>query len=229
MSTGAKANKLAAYSAKDEREKGPTMGSYYNSGTSYSAEDLKELSKNARSLGGGGSGGSGPKPASMPSGGALGGVDVLPKKRRKEEPDATGGVKMKGLPLAQRVTPVKKEESEDEEAGPSLVRGRAGTNRSAADDLKSVLQGASSDADATTAVPSDDQIARLKARREQARKMGVGTGGNLSKEFIPLENSVEEQNNSKSRVVRESMEDEEDMMVCVCVCVGVCVCVYVCV
>ena len=182
-----------SFSKKEEREKGPAMGSYYNSGTSYSAEDLKELSKNARSLGGGGLG---HKPAPTPSGGASSG-DALPRKRKKDEPDVTGGVKMKGLPLAPR-HPVKKEEPEDE-AVPSLVRGTAfvHANKEAADELKAVLNAASSDGDGLI-VPSKDQIERLKARREQARKMGVGTQGNMAKEFIPLEGSVEEQNNSKA-------------------------------
>ena len=31
--------------------------------------------------------------------------------------------------------------------------------------------------------------------------MGVGAGGSMSKEFIPLEGSMEEQTNSKSRLV----------------------------
>jgi len=178
------------------------MGSYYNSGTSYSAEDLKELSKNARSIGGGSG-----QPAS--GAGMPGAGEAVPKKRKKEEPDVT--VRMKGLPLAHTV---KSEEPEEEEEVPSLVRGHrpGGANKVAADDLKSVMQAATSSGDGMV-VPSDDQIARLKARREQARKLGAGTGGNMAKEFIPLENSMEEQSNSKSRLVRESVDDEEDMMV----------------
>ena len=197
-SAGAKAGGLE-FAKKDERAKGAAMGSYYNSGTSYTAEDLQELSKNARSF-------SGAKPA--PGGGAPGG-EAPAKRRKQDEPDVT--VKMKGLPLAPRA--VKAEEPEEEEAVPSLVRGHrsAGANKSAAEDLKSLLQGTAEDGGVI--VPSDDQIARLKARREQARKMGAGTGGSMEKGFIPLEGSMEEQGNSKSRLVRENIEDEEDMMV----------------
>jgi len=191
-SAGAETGALE-FAKKDERSKGPAMGSYYNSGTSYSAEDLKELSKNARSFAGAPS-----KPASAPGAGAPG-SDAPAKRRKQDEPDVT--VKMKGLPLAPRA--VKAEEPEEESAVPSLVRGHR-SNKSAAEDLKSVLQSATGD-DGGLMVPSDDQIARLKARREQARKMGAGTGGSMEKGFIPLEGSMEEQ---------------------VCVRASACVCVY---
>jgi len=170
------------FAKKDERSKGPAMGSYYNSGTSYSAEDLKELSKNARSF----AGAPGTKPANAPGAGAPG-SDAPAKRRKQDEQDVT--VKMKGLPLAPRA--VKAEEPEEEAAVPSLVRGHR-SNKSAAEDIKSMLQSATGD-DGGLMVPSDDQIARLKARREQARKMGAGTGGSMEKGFIPLEGSMEEQ------------------------------------
>ena len=45
-------------------------------------------------------------------------------------------------------------------------------------------------------IPSEELIQRAKARREQARKFGMGagagTGGRLAPEFIPLEDSVDE-------------------------------------
>ena len=43
-----------SFAKASQREKEPAMSSYYNSGISYSADDLKELSKNARNLGGSG-------------------------------------------------------------------------------------------------------------------------------------------------------------------------------
>ena len=199
-----------SFAKASQREKEPAMSSYYNSGISYSADDLKELSKNARNFGG--SGGK--------DGAADGGAEATQeagemkvKKRRTDDPEAPV-VRMKGLPLA---APVKREQAHvagDEDAGAAaaaaaaLVRGpQGGANKEAAASIKEGLLARGGVKDGEFTAPSEAEITRLKARREQARKMGGGSGGSLAKEFIPLEGGVEEQ-----------------VCVCVCVCVRACDC-----
>ena len=185
-----------SFAKASQREKEPAMSSYYNSGISYSADDLKELSKNARNFGG--SGGK--------DGAAGGGAEATQeagemkvKKRRTDDPEAPV-VRMKGLPLA---APVKREQAHvagDEDAGAAaaaaaaLVRGpQGGANKEAAASIKEGLLARGGVKDGEFTAPSEAEITRLKARREQARKMGGGSGGSLAKEFIPLEGGVEEQ------------------------------------
>ena len=53
-------------------------------------------------------------------------------------------------------------------------------------------------------IPSKEQIERLKARREQARKMGAAAGpaaqGKGAKEFIPIAGDEDERKHAHSRV-----------------------------
>ena len=86
----------------------------------------------------------------------------------------------------------------DEEDGADRPRLRiVEENRRAAAQLRDDLAAAAAAGSATGgAIPSDEQIQRLKARREQARKFGMGAGpgpgGRLAREFIPLEQSVDD-------------------------------------
>ena len=89
------------------------------------------------------------------------------RKRKQDAPDVT--VKMKGLPLAPKI----KTESvngvegggEEEESVPVQML-RNSCNKAAAGDIKLALAGS-----ADFVAPSADDIARLKARREQARRL----------------------------------------------------------
>ena len=114
------------------------QSAYASAGGSYSAAELAELSKNARSF-------KGPIVTPMPGAGAGAGVGALDgldiKRERKSKREALGGeaVRMKPLQI-----PVKREEDSYDapppRVGGSLMRGgNAGLNKQAAEDLRASM------------------------------------------------------------------------------------------
>jgi hypothetical protein len=181
------------------------QSAYASAGGSYSAAELAELSKNARSF-------KGPIVTPMPGAGAgVGALDGLDIKREKKSKREAGGeaVRMKPLQI-----PVKREEDSYDapppRVGGSLMRGgNAGLNKQAAEDLRATMARPDADMDVDPGagaggIPSKEQIERLKARREQARKMGAAAGpaaqGKGAKEFIPIAGDEDERKHAHSRV-----------------------------
>lgn len=130
------------------------------------------------------------------------------KERGVDEKDAP--VKIKGLSLAP------KKEEEDDETGMDRPRVRIveeqrkmQQNAEAARKMKEqmAVPGVGSSADGH--IPTQDDIERLKARRELARKHGTADGGRMGKEFIPLQEGAK----SESRMARDEFAEEEDDIV----------------